>query len=82
MAKVDHADVDPEALQMMRERTLELDRWAAYRNEAMDSLTFGHIKFLVIGPVRTYTEAPKRYPNEWKYLHIGYVNLVTGEIEK
>jgi len=75
-----------EALEQMRERTEPGQRWAAYQNMALDSADVGGLRFLKIGKDCTYTEAPAKYPDTqfgtgWRYLHCGFVNLETGEIE-
>lgn len=75
--------IGPEALQQMRERG---GTWATYQNVALDSSSLGDLRFLQVGPNNTYKEAPERYPDTqfgigWRYVHVGYVNLSTGEIQ-
>jgi len=83
-------DVSDIALEKMRAAT-EKDpamRWGAYRNEAFDSATFGHLQFLAVGPNNTYKDPPKQYPADttsgmgWRYLFLGWVDLKTGEVDE
>lgn len=62
-------------------------RWAAYRNEAMDSASFGHLQFLAVGPKNSYLNPPKHYPDSkmgagWKYRFVGFLDKDTGEIQE
>jgi hypothetical protein len=77
---------DPEVMAILRERLKDGQRWAAYQNHAMDSASLGHLQFLKVGPGCTFEIAPERMPDSqyiigWKYLHVGFVNLETGQIE-
>ena len=85
------ADEDP--LVLMRKRSEQLQcNWAVYQNYAMDSATAGDLIFIAFGGTDkpTYasdadlpTHAPDgTYGTGWKYLHVGYVHLETGEIRE
>lgn len=74
-----------EALATMRERG---GRWAAYQNVDLGHPQLGHLKFLQFGgPENTFKEPPApRLPDtpteiNWRYYHVGEVNLTTGKIE-
>jgi len=77
-------EIDKQALLQMRHAQ---GRWAAYRNEVLDSANCGHLQFLKFGEECTYERPPKTYPVDtghgcgWKYQLIGEVNLTTGEVE-
>jgi hypothetical protein len=83
------AKAKPEALEAMQESPYNYGdtRWAAFENHALDSSTCGELRFLAVGPQNTCSEAPDRYPDTqqlgvgWKFVHIGWVNLETGDIE-
>ena len=76
--------VAEEALVQMREME---GSWAAYQNHAMDSSDLGGLRFLRFGEGATFAEPPERYPDTpklgtgWRHLHVGTVNLETGDIE-
>lgn len=77
---------DPEVMTILRERLQPGQRWAAFQNHAMDSAGLGHLQFLKVGPGCTYEQAPPRMPDtsteiNWRYLHVGFVNMDTGAIE-
>lgn len=57
-------------------------QWAAYRNVAMDSATFGHLQYLAVGPQNTHKEKPRELPVPcgWKYRFEGWVDMETGEV--
>jgi len=65
-------------------------QWAAYQNQALDSMNCGHVIFLAFGAGCTYEndEALPAYAPDgtyglgWRYKHVGYVNLETGDIEE
>lgn len=77
-------------LQMKAPHVMKHWRWAAYQNQALDSMNHGHVIFLAFGAGCTYEndEALPAYAPDgtyglgWKYLHVGYVNLETGDIEE
>lgn len=79
---------DPEVLEIMKSRSREGTRWAAYQNQALDSANMGHMQFLHVGEGCTFNEPPEQYPKDtehglgWRYRFVGYVNLDTGEISK
>lgn len=59
--------------------------WAAYRNSELGHRDLGHLKFLRVGEGCTFTEAPEHLPDtpteiNWRYMHVGYVDLETGLI--
>ncbi len=62
-------------------------RWAAFQNQDMGHHDLGRLAFLQYGPGCSYPHPPQRYPDTpaiglgWRYLHVGFVNLETGEIE-
>ncbi len=63
------------------------DRVAVYQNHTLDSANTGHLVFLIVGSTRTFKEAPDRAPDGsygigWKYLHVGFLNLETNQLEK
>lgn len=76
------------ALETMREKTLEWGpdvRWAAYQNHELGHPELGHMKFLAVGPGRTYETAPAKLPDSateinWRYIHVGYVDLESGKV--
>jgi hypothetical protein len=75
-------DVAGSALTIMRERG---GRWAAYQNFALDSRGLGNVVFVQYGPGRTFETPPPAAPDGahgagWRYLHVGYVDLETGNI--
>ncbi len=61
--------------------------WAAYQDQDLGHYDLGRLCFLQYGPGCSYLVPPPRYPDMpaigcgYRYLHIGYVNLETGEIE-
>ena len=63
-----------------------LARWHAYENHELGNPNAGHLKFLAVGPGCTFKTAPKpRLPDtktdiNWRYQHVGVVDLATGEI--
>lgn len=65
-----------------------LAKWHAYQNHDLGSREIGHLKFLAVGPGCTFKEAPKgRLPDtktdiNWRYWHVGVVDLETGEIRE
>ena len=53
----------------------------------MDSAGLGHLQFLKVGPDCTFETAPQRMPDtqnsiDWRYLHVSFVNMETGQIEE
>jgi len=77
--------IHPDALAIMRRRDRSGASWYAYRNEAFDSSTFGHLIYLQCGEGCSFPEPPKRAPDGeygigWKYLPAGKVDLETGSI--
>ena len=81
-------EVHPKALTQMRTLISTGSRWAAYQNQALDSVNAGQLQFLLVGLGRTYSAPPEQYPAEtvagmgWRYRFVGYVNLETGLVEK
>jgi hypothetical protein len=78
---------DPEALVQMRSSRCNFayTRWAAYENHDLGHWALGHLKFLAVGPQNTLKTAPARMPDtageiNWRYVHVGYVGLSTGEV--
>ncbi len=78
---------DPEALVKMKSSRCNFadTRWAAYENHDLGHWALGHLKFLAVGPQNTLNTAPARMPDtegklNWRYVHIGFVDLVSGEI--
>lgn len=75
--------IHPEALKTMRERG---GRWAAYQNHALDHVDVGRLQFLQYGPECTFKKPPERAPDTascgmgWRYLHVGFVDLTTGDV--
>ena len=60
-------------------------RWAAFQNHDLGHQHLGHLQFLAVGPRNTFKQAPARMPDtatrlNWRYVHVGFVNLATGEI--
>jgi len=78
---------DSNSLRLMRDRTKDGMRWAAYQNVDLGHPDLGHLQFLAIGPKQTYKEPPKNMPDTpagigWRYIHVGWVDLKTGEISE
>lgn len=73
------------ALEHMRKRG---GTWAAFQNCNLGHYDLGRLAFLQYGPTCGYPVPPPRYPDcavigvGWRYLHVGYVNLTSGEIEE
>lgn len=80
--------VDPETLELLKSKTREGVRWAAYRNIEPNSSNYGHTQFLMVGADCTYADPPDQYPKDtewglaWRYRFAGYVDLETGKIER
>jgi hypothetical protein len=79
----------PEALAAMRKFAAETPgtTWAAYQNHDLGHYDVGHLRFMAIGPGCTFKTAPERHPDTpqligWRYIHVGTVNLETGQIEE
>ena len=73
-------EVEEESLKSMRKLG---GKWAAYRNEAMDSVDLGRLIFLQVGPNNTFKRPPEKAPDGsygpgWKYLFKGWVSLELG----
>lgn len=52
--------------------------WGVYENQAFDSASAGHIKFLRVGEGCTYAEPPPKLPDtdsaiNWRYILVGIV---------
>ena len=63
------------------------DKVAVYQNHALDSENAGHLVFIIVGSQRTLSAAPERAPDGpygpgWKYLHVGFLNLGTNQMEQ
>ncbi len=63
------------------------DKVAVYQNQALDSESAGSLVFIIIGPERTLREAPPKAPDGaygmgWRFLHVGFLNLETNQLEK
>jgi len=79
--------IDPEALTMMEKSPYNFNdtRWAVYENQALDSASLGHLRYLAIGPQNTYKEPPDRLPDTpqaigWRYGFVGWVDFETGKV--
>lgn len=75
--------ISEDAIDQMRQRG---GKWAAYQNHAMDSRNLGHLRFLKFGEGCTFETPPPKYPDTqygtgWSYVHVGTVNLESGDIE-
>ena len=62
-------------------------RWAAYQDHDLGHSGCGHLRFLAVGPDNTFKTAPEVLPDtaqgiNWRYVHVGYVNLETGKIDE
>lgn len=82
----DDSKIDEQTLEKLKQQSRKRTKWAAYRNEAWDSSTFGHVQFLAVGPDHTHKVAPPHMPDTqfglgWKYRLLGWVNLETGLID-
>ena len=80
---------EPEALADMCKFSAEHPgtTWAAYQNHDMGHPNIGRLQFLAVGPSCTFKTPPRNSPDTpsglgWRYLHVGTVNLATGEIEE
>lgn len=80
---------DPDAINQMARgaKLYPSARWAAYQNHDIGHPELGHLKFLAVGPENTYQVAPARLPDtpdaiNWRYVHVGFVNLETGDIRE
>ena len=78
---------DAEALASMKSSRYNFSdtRWAAYENHDLGHRALGHLKFLAVGPQNTFKRAPARLPDtkdaiNWRYVLVGFVDLVSGEI--
>ena len=85
--KLGDEKVHPDALEQMKSSPYNYadTRWAAYQNHDLGHRDCGHMQFMAVGPKNTFKEAPDKYPDShlgigWRYLHIGWVNLETGNI--
>ncbi len=63
------------------------DKVAVYQDQALDSAAAGSLVFIIIGPERTLKEAPVKAPDGpygmgWRFLHVGFLNLETNQLEK
>lgn len=73
--------IHEESLEAMRARG---GTWAAYRNEALDSATAGHLQFLRYGEGYAHSTPPQTFPFDtaagtgWKYQLLGTVDLEAG----
>lgn len=58
--------------------------WAAYQCMAMDSSRMGEVRYLKYGEGCTFDAPPEKYPGpsviDAMTLHVGTVNIDTGEI--
>lgn len=77
-------ELDPATLATIRARG---GQWACYQCQALDSESRGHIALLRYGEGCTYPAPPAKYPGDslavsWSYVHIGDVDLKSGEIQK
>jgi hypothetical protein len=71
--------------QRLERRASSHTRWAVYENHDLGHWALGHLQFLAVGPQNTFKTAPTRLPDahgeiNWRYVHVGYVDLVSGEI--
>ena len=85
MTKLGIEKPNPAVLTILRERLKPGQTWFCYQNMALDSASLGHLKFLCCGPGCTFIEPPARLPDtaqsiNWRYILVGYVDLVSGEI--
>jgi hypothetical protein len=85
MALIGGGEISPEALTLMRERAQVSPSWAAYQNHDLGSREIGALQFLLVGPTRTYKEAPERLPDtpdkiNWRYWKVGHVDLQAGKV--
>lgn len=80
---IGNARPDPSSLSQMQERG---GTWAAYQNHDLSSADCGRLVFLQFGEGHTFSTPPTRYPDTpsvglgWRYLHVGTVDLSTGDI--
>lgn len=82
-------DNEAPLVQMRSLNALNGAQWAAYQNYDMSSAGIGDLRFMAFGPQCTYktdADLPERMPDTqhgigWRYLHVGYVDLKTGDIK-
>lgn len=65
------------SLNWVRNSVRETDKVAAYQNHVMDSGDLGKLMFMLVGPGRTFPEAPEKCPDGphgmgWKFQFVGY----------
>lgn len=78
-----------ESLREMREspKNQPGTRWAVYQDKDCIHEEFGMLLFEAVGPSNTYLHPPPTAPANmqitgWRYQFIGFVDLVTGQIEQ
>jgi hypothetical protein len=74
--------VHPESLAKMRERG---GTWAAYQCHDLGHADMGQLQFLKYGALCTIKTPPDRLPDtrtriNWRYLLVGFVDVVSGQI--
>lgn len=69
--------IDAESLQAMRDRG---GSWAAYQNMEPRSAAHGHVIFLRHDGTPPSSAPDGPHGTGWKYLHIGEVDLASGEV--
>jgi len=70
-------NISPESIKELQERGGE---WAVFQNRASYCRNFGHIRFLKYGIGCTFDDAPERFPNDSRYLLVGFVDLTDGVV--
>lgn len=75
--KDSNMEIDSSIIEVMRERG---GQWAVYQDRAFDSSSFGRLQFLKYGIECTYQEPPSSLPGDWKYQHVGFVDLTNGVV--
>lgn len=81
VALIGDAQVEHLVLEDMRGRMKKMPeaKWAAFQNHDLGHHDIGHLKFMAVGPGRTYGAVTQ--PMDWRYRFVGFVNLDSGAIE-
>lgn len=81
--------IEQEMIELLKSKSREGIRWAAYRNIEPNSSNYGHYQYLMVGEGCTYPAPPDQYPADtawglgWRYRFAKH-DMVTrgGKIKK